>query len=143
MTAKPDSDPREALAAALAERAAIEAELEVLHDRVAQAREEVDERERGLNAISKLELPGRSAILQFGLIMPLFNMGRGLLDGDPVLLAICLAPIAMMLGMGWWRTRGERRIAERIARAPRPTRVSISPEVAEEHAPRAAASARR
>jgi hypothetical protein len=145
VAAAPDSDPREALAAAQAERAAIEAELDVLHARVAQAREEVDERERGLNALSQLELPGRSAILQFGMALPLINLGRGLLDGAPFLIALCSVPVLGLLGMAARRLVAERRLAVRVARAPRPTRVSVPPAVGatEDEERAAAASARR
>jgi hypothetical protein len=143
--AAPDSDPREALARAQADRAAIEAELEALHERVAKAREEVDERERGLNALSQLELPGRSAILQFSVALPLINLGRGLLEGAPFLIALCALPVLGTLAMAARRLFAERRLAVRVARAPRPTRVSVPPavEATGDDARDTAASARR
>lgn len=117
MATSPTSDAREALLAITAERTRIDAEIDDLAQRVAEARAEVEERQRGLAALARLDLPGASVVLQVSMTVPLFQWGDTILDGG-FGTAICVTPVVLALGMALRRLGTERRLLARVAQPP-------------------------
>jgi hypothetical protein len=122
---------------ARAERARVAAKLDAL-------RAKIEDRQRSLAALAKLDLPPRSIVFQLGSAGPLFNMGTQLVrDGQPIL--ACLAVLMLLVpALGAALSfRRERRLLAAIE-APRPERTRVAEDlVTEDEAPASDSAARK